>query len=102
MQPLAYVAANLPNISPKAAIAAGEAALEGTDYDGTWNNDYSYIAVPGSSVTPSRSGTALIFAYYIKYKDTTTGVTYGAYIDAANSQVRLVKNLLTGASVVSP
>ncbi|KAK7690116.1 hypothetical protein QCA50_006764 [Cerrena zonata] len=97
-----YVAANLPNISPKVAFAAGEAALEGTEYDGTWNGEFSYIGVPGSSLSPARNGTALVFSYYAKFKDTTSGVTYGAYIDASNSQVRLVKNLQTGVYVVSP
>lgn len=100
--PQDYVAADLPNITPKAAFAAGEAALEGTKYDGTWNGEYSYIGVPGSSLSPPRSGTALVFAYYVKFKDTTTDITYGAYIDAATSDVRLVKNLETGAFTVSP
>lgn len=74
--------------------------MVGTKYDGSWNNDYSYIGVPGSTLSPARNGTVLVFTYYIKFQDPTTNIQYGAYVDASNGQVRLVRNLSTGAATV--
>lgn len=86
--PAAYVYNNLPSISLDAAIAAGEQALPGATYTGTWNNDFAYLAVPGAA--PGTRDTGLVFNYVIGFKDNKTGVVNKAYVDALTAQVRQI------------